>query len=51
MSWILILLMTNGTMKKVQFNSLQACETVKKEVVLSTIPKLQSAFCVKDPKK
>lgn len=51
MTWILVLLMTNGSMKKVKFNSEKACVTVKNEVILGTLPKLQKAFCVKDAKK
>lgn len=51
MTWILVLLMTNGSMKKVKFNSEAACVKVKKEVILTTLPKMQSAFCVEDKKK
>ena len=50
MTWVLVLLMTNGTMKKVMFNSEAACQKVRKEVILVTLPKLQSAICVSDKK-
>lgn len=52
MTWILVLLMSTGAIKKHKFNSLEACEQVKNEIVSkSNLPKLQSAFCVNDKKK
>lgn len=52
MTWILVIVLSTGAIKKHAFNSSQACEQVKKEILLhSAIPKLQSAFCVNDKKK
>lgn len=51
MSWILVIILSTGTIKKVKFNSESACQTVQKEIMMSTLPKLQTAKCVKDPKK
>ena len=51
MTWILVMIMSTGTVKKVKFNSESACTTVSKKILVEAkLPKLQSAFCVKDPK-
>lgn len=52
MSWVLVILMSTGTVKKIKFNSEQGCQAVKKHILLeSAMPKLQSAKCIYDPKK
>ena len=51
MTWILVILMTNGSMKKVKFNTEGACNKVRKEVIVTGLPTMQSAFCVNDTKR
>ena len=48
MSWILFIILSTGTVKKVKFNTEDACIKVKNEIALSTLPKLQKVMCIKD---
>lgn len=51
MSWVLMIILSTGTVKKIKFNSEQGCKTAMKHVITdAAIPKLQSAKCIHDPK-
>ena len=52
MTWILMIVLSTGTVKKIKFNSEKGCETAKRHIILeSAMPKLQSAICIKDEQK
>jgi hypothetical protein len=47
-----MIILSTGTVKKIQFNSEKGCEAARKHVILeAAIPKLQSAKCINDPKQ
>lgn len=48
MHWILIIMMSTGTFKKVKFNSEDACQLVRKEVLALGSPKHAMVKCIYD---
>lgn len=50
MIWVLVVVLTSGPDSKMVFKSKAACEAVRKEIMMSTLPKLQTVVCVKDKK-
>ena len=48
MSWILVIVLSTGAVNKSFFNTSAACNKVQRHIIMSTLPKLQSALCIED---